>query len=592
MSRKPRKQYLGRKSGSLLEMLLLLLISGLILSSCKATKQKGQTEINSDPLSLNETDIEEPELDNIRINPEVISLSGFGSPDEMISFYTKRDKKLAWIKKGKLSRNAKELLSVLNTAWKDGLSPSYYPLSEIDELTMEFKKKSMQNSNITDVAIKLDMLLTQVYFDYASDIAEGRHTPTDLKGLPEIHPHKLNLSQHLEEALQKRRIVESIESLAPSSKQYAYLKESYQKLYLLNKEKQWPLPGYFSTIHPGDSADQTIDVKKYLVATGDLLKNDSAYLNSQEYDNDLKLAVEEFQKRHGLKTDGIIGKKTQEEMNKPIEYRLEQMQVNLDRLRWENQHEKVDNFILVNIPEFTLTYFKDARIENQMNVVVGQNDHYTPILKDTVTYLVFNPNWNVPRSIATKEMLPKIKKDSTYLERNNYVLLNGSYLSNDTIDPRMVNWDNYSTNSFPYFIVQKPGSYNALGKIKFMMPNEYSVYLHDTSARHLFQREERNFSHGCIRLERPIELAENLLNHQLSSDSINQILRSKKRKVVPLEEPVPVQFVYHTAWSDFRGKLHFRKDIYGYDQQSIHQLQKLKMKNKLLVQNQPNFHAE
>ena len=200
-----------------------------------------------------------------------------------------------------------------------------------------------------------------------------------------------------------------------------------------------------------------------------------------------------------------------------------------------------------------------------MKIVIGEIENYTPVLKDTLKYIVIKPSWNLPRSIAIEEKLPKIKSDSTYLERYNYMLLKDSYISKDTINPDSVDWLEMNKENFPYYIVQTPGKHNALGRIKFLFPNHHTIYMHDTPAKQLFDVNERDFSHGCIRLEKPFELALEIPDAKMSWLEMQEILESEETTTITLNETVNVHFLYSTAWVDDQNRIHFRKDLYNFD---------------------------
>ncbi len=480
-------------------------------------------------------------------------------------FYFHRDNRYAWLENKSLNNNGKKLLAQLELSWKEGLPAELYNIHQIKiEL---IKLRSGENLSLTELH-NLDILLTKAYINYASDLAYGRVDPQKLAVDWEAYPQKIRMEEYLEKALNNNKIEQSLHELLPKHEQYKLLKDAFLRLSETSKTSKWPLPGNLGVLKQNYSSPEVINLKKFLAATGDLYIDDSLYLNSTEFDNRLSHAVENFQKRHGLKADGIVGKNTLAEMNKPLSYRLNQIRLNMDRLRWmpQNMHNRD---VIVNIPDFTLQYFENGRLSKKMNVVVGKIEKYTPALKDTMTYIVFNPTWNVPRSIATEEMLPKIKKDSTFLSRNNFMLLRGAYDSSDTVDQITVDWENITAENFPFSIVQKPGKYNSLGRIKFMLPNNYSIYLHDTPANYLFDKTQRDFSHGCIRLEKPVELAETILEGQMTPEEIRKTLAAKKTENVVLDHPVAVHVIYQTAWVDDSGNLQFRKDIYGFDEISL-----------------------
>jgi murein L,D-transpeptidase YcbB/YkuD len=351
--------------------------------------------------------------------------------------------------------------------------------------------------------------------------------------------------------------------------------ENYRKLekaYNYLSRSEWPLPGEMPSLKLNDSSSSVLKIKSYLKATGDLRGN-RVYLASAVFDKRLANAVMAFQARHGLAPDGIVGKNTLEKMNVPLSYRLQQLIVNMERLKTLSG-DFGERFIVVNIPAFFLEYYEKGRPRLTMNVVVGDIENYTPVLQDTMSLIVFNPVWNVPFSIATKEILPEAKSDAGYFDKNNYVVLKGSYTSKDTIDPENVNWEELSEENFTFFIVQKPGKSNALGRIKFIFPNNFAVYLHDTPSDQAFKNERRDFSHGCIRLEKPVELADILLYGQLAPEEITDILSREETETFKLDNKVVVHLVYQTAWVDDEGRLQFRDDIYDIDKSAVSELKK------------------
>ncbi|MGE5406621.1 MAG: L,D-transpeptidase family protein [Methanosarcina sp.] len=340
-----------------------------------------------------------------------------------------------------------------------------------------------------------------------------------------------------------------------------------EKAYNYLSRSEWPIPGELPLMKQGDKDSSVLKLKNYLRATGDLRGN-RAYFASSLFDERLSAAVSNFQARHGLKPDGVVGKNTLEKMNIPLSYRLKQLQANIDRLKTLPE-DFGQRFIIVNIPAFFLEYYERGRVKTSMNVVVGDIENYTPVLQDTMSYIVFNPSWNVPVSIATKELLPEAQSDAGYFEKNNYAVLKGSYTSKDTIDARTVNWNEYSEDNFPFSIIQKPGENNALGKIKFMFPNNFDIYLHDTPSDQVFNLEKRDLSHGCVRLEKPVELAKILLSGQMDPEEIDDLLAEEETKNIKLDNQVVVHLVYQTAWIDEDGRLQFRDDIYEIDKSAM-----------------------
>jgi L,D-transpeptidase YcbB len=358
---------------------------------------------------------------------------------------------------------------------------------------------------------------------------------------------------------------------APSTGTYNDSYHKLRKVYGKLSRDEWPLPGNYSLVKLNDTGDVVLQIKKYLRATGDLKKRSRSYLRSDVFDKTLEEAVKEFQLRHGLKADGIAGEKTMEKMNTPLSERLTQIQANIERMK-ELPVKMGDRFIIVNIPGFYMEYFEEGNREMLMNVVVGTIENYTPVFHDTMTYVVFNPEWNVPVSITLNEIIPAVQSNQEYLDSNNYVLLKDTWTSGDTIPPSDIDWDKITEENLPFRVVQLPGKTNSLGRIKFMFPNNYNIYLHDTPANQLFDYETRAFSHGCIRLEKPVELAELLFEGQMEAEEIKEILENEETVSTPLDNPVVVHLLYHTAWIDEEGRLNFRDDIYELDKQSVSEL--------------------
>ncbi len=284
------------------------------------------------------------------------------------------------------------------------------------------------------------------------------------------------------------------------------------------------------------------------------------------FDSTLLKYLVQFQNEFGLEPDSVVGPKTIAALDRPITDYIDQIKLNLDRWRWLPR-DHPPTYIVVNIAGFYLDVFEDDTIALTKKVMVGNVRTKTPVFGDMIQYLELNPYWTVPYSIATREMLPKIKKDPGYLSRNNYKLLkNGK-----SVDPYSVDWSTIKRSGFPYVIRQNPNKKNALGIVKFMFPNRYNVYLHDTPSKHLFVEYSRAFSHGCIRLEKPVELAEYLLkdNSKWTPQKIEQTLKRGKNKRIDLKTPLPIYLTYFTTWVDKEGTLQFQKDVYRRDKKLL-----------------------
>ncbi len=320
----------------------------------------------------------------------------------------------------------------------------------------------------------------------------------------------------------------------------------------------WPAIPPGNTIRPGDSDPRVPIIAERLAITGDI--DESVAGNT--LDDGLEAGVRQFQGRHGLAADGIIGPGTRAAMNVPASERLETLRVNLERMRWLADDFE-DDMVIVNIAGFEAYLLKGGEAVWATRVQVGRTYRQTPVFRDEITYLSINPTWTAPRSLATRDVLPRIQSDPSYVVERGFDVIDGS---GDKVDPTTIDWGSLSRNNFPYTLVQRPGPYNAMGQVKFMFPNRYSVYLHDTPSRYLFEREARAFSAGCIRTERPFELVELLLGPQgWDRARIQEVLDSGRLTNVVLETPMPVLLTYLTSRVDDDGTLYFFPDVYERD---------------------------
>jgi murein L,D-transpeptidase YcbB/YkuD len=322
------------------------------------------------------------------------------------------------------------------------------------------------------------------------------------------------------------------------------LKDQLANYEAIAKSGGWPTIGKVKkTLKKGMSSPEIVSIKKILRTTGDLAGSDSSIV----FDDTLETAVKNFQSRFGYTPNGMINSDLIKEMNVPVEKRVEQILMNMDRMRWMST-ESQNNLIVVNIPEFVLHVYQDNKKAFDMDVVVGKEGHNTMMFNGDLDQVVFCPYWNVPSSIVQNEILPEIDRDSHYLENQ---------------DMEITGKDE---DGLPV-IRQKPGRKNALGKVKFLFPNSFNIYFHDTPVKSLFAKDKRAYSHGCIRLKDPEKMAEYVLRNQTewTPEKINDAMNSGDQKFVKVKDPIPVLITYYTAWVDDNGKLNFREDIYGHD---------------------------
>ncbi len=319
---------------------------------------------------------------------------------------------------------------------------------------------------------------------------------------------------------------------------------------------------------PGAQGVQVRNLRVRLQASGDLTEGDAG--KNPVYDKAVADAVRRFQKRHGLAETGTVSGSTLTALNVPVSKRIRQVELNLERWRWLPD-EFGARYILVNIPSFKMNVIENGKRVMEAKVVVGRQERQTPTFTAKMAYLVMSPKWYVPRSIAVKDKLPQLKRNPYALARQNIRIYNSS---GQQINPGAINWKAVGEGNFNYQLRQDAGPRNALGGIKFMFPNPYNVYLHDTPTRGLFSQNQRTFSSGCIRISNPVELAEYLLKHdpKWSRQAIQAAAASGKQRVVNLPQQVPVFLLYWTAWVDEDGLANFRDDIYSRDKPLVRAL--------------------
>ncbi len=321
----------------------------------------------------------------------------------------------------------------------------------------------------------------------------------------------------------------------------------------------WPSVKRGRTLRPGDRHERIAQFRQRLVVTNDY-REDEPVADETLYDPQLHRAVRRFQLRHGLRADGIVGKSTVAAMNETASEKLRRLRLNLQRYRTLPRH--AGQHVVVNIPEYRMRLLDDRAEVLQMNVVVGKSRFPTPEISDKIDYIVLNPYWNLPRTIAVREVLPKLKADPNYLQEQQMEVLQGSKV----LDPSAMSWQDFNENQFPVRLRQRPGPTNALGSMKFIFPNPHNVYLHDTPSQWAFNKSKRALSHGCIRLADPSALAQALVdgNSRVDPSKLEEITSSGNRKVVSLKKSVPVDIVYLTAKAD-ASMVWFFRDLYRRD---------------------------
>jgi murein L,D-transpeptidase YcbB/YkuD len=481
-------------------------------------------------------------------------------------FYEKRNFSLAWNN----PENIDGLIRIIDEMDLEGLTPSDYHRNEI-----LFLKEQVRDPAETTPQVRadFDILLSDALLRIVYHMLFGKVDPERLDANWNIYKDidDMEAVSWLQKTIDSPDIYQTLKSQFPEEKFFQILRKELIRYRSIAENGGWPVIPEGPAFKKGMADERIPSLRKQLLMIGDL--TDSTRFNSEIYDETLEVAVKQFQYRHGLNPDGVIGKNTLHALNVPVNKRIDQILVNLERGRWIYR-DIPDDYILVNIANFQANYVRNGRIQWRERAQVGKDYRQTPVFKADLKYLVFNPTWTVPPTILEKDVLPAIKKDIGYLDKKNMKVINRS---GKVVDPTTVKWTKYTGKDFPYSIRQDPGPTNALGRVKFIFPNKHFVFLHDTPSKALFQRETRAFSSGCIRVEHPFNLAEAVLKdpENWSLEKIKQLISSEKMKTVYLKEPITVLNFYATAFQDLEQDLiHFRKDIYDRDQKILDELKK------------------
>lgn len=477
------------------------------------------------------------------------------------AIYAERDHEPLWVSGERPTSRARALVNAVATADAEGLRMRDYPLTDLrDALLRAYEHKDTRASEIADV----DLRLTALYLAYGSDMLIGRLDPDLVDGSWHIERRSAQADSVLIEAIQEDDFEAMLSRLRPRHPQYTLLLEELNRLRAVAESGGWEALGA-QPIGPSSSGDQVQSLRRRLVLAGDLDESDA---EGGRFDDALNAAVESFRARHNLPAGEGVDVAMLRELDVPVEDRIHQIEINLDRMRWLPPAFG-DRYVVVNIPDFRLFAFDGGREVLTMRVVVG--DEYegaTPVFADTLSTVVFRPEWNVPRSILVNEIIPKVRDREEWLTANNYEAVDSQ---GNVVDPDDVDWDADSSD-FKWRVRQKPGDGNALGAVKFLFPNRFSIYMHDTPTQSTFEADRRAASHGCIRLQHPAQFAEYVLGPGgWDADRIREAMNAEESESVKVEPAVPVFILYLTAF-ERDGKIQFREDVYGNDRKALREL--------------------
>lgn len=512
--------------------------------------------------------------------------------------YEERNYVPLWIENGGPSSQAYEMIEIIRNSDNEALDPDYYNISEIESILkrMEQDRNSGDSYDALDLA-ELELLLSNSFLTYTHDLHYGRVRAEQINLELLSGERPVNLPKLLVTAVETDQVQETLEGLLPKYPMYAMLRISLKEYREIAAKGGWQPVAYGDKFKKGARGQRVLALSKRLKVTGEL---DSSIPGSEVFDDSLDQAVRKYQQRNGLYVDGVVGKSTIEALNVPVEERISQIELTMERWRLLPQYLG-NRYILVNIANYHLYGVENNNDTINMRIVVGKPQWNTPMFSEEMTHLIINPYWNIPPSIFKDDIAPKIMEDSEYLSKQNMDAVGLEAPEKIVVEEAEVvevvenveatevtDGDNTGEKelseveiqnkkaqeeyiskvlSGKYRLRQNPGPGNPLGRIKFLFPNKHSVYLHDTPNRGFFKKAQRNFSHGCIRVEKPLELAEFVLssNPSWTQNTIQSSINKMKTKTVHLDESITVYILYFTTWVDNEGTVNFHKDIYGLD---------------------------
>lgn len=537
---------------SVRKFIFLLFVLAYCMTSCR---NGGKRNLKGrDTTHYTGQDYIDLKLDSNAVNSFVEKDTAYA--DYIRDFYREREFHYAWIgNDGKLTEQAGNFINLMKADAAYGLNDTSIiskPLRDLND-TLMLEGDKMKPGDRT--VLQTELSLTAQFFAYGNKVWGGLTSDT-AKGLEWFIPRKkIDMHSLLDSMVSKP--ASAFEE--PVTIQYKLLRGQLKQLAALEKQPWDSIKSSQKSYKKGDSSDVIIAVKQRLQLLGDLKETETSAMFSVALDS----AIRNFQDRTGLKVNGTIQQPLLNALNVSPQKRIQQVLINMERLRWVPVSLPAE-YLLVNIPAFKLYVYDSSKLDWTCNVVVGKPGANTVIFSNEMKFVVFAPYWNVPPGILGHEVLPAMKRNPGYLTRNNMEVVTGT---GKPVNAGSINWNSASGSNFPYIIRQKPGGANALGKVKFLFPNEYNIYLHDTPSKALFGENKRTFSHGCIRVSEPQHLAEWLLRKDPSwtQKKIVDAMNGSKEQFVSLKEKVPVFIGYFTAFVDSQGRLNFRDDVYGHD---------------------------
>ena len=485
-------------------------------------------------------------------------------PKLIFDFYVHREFKPVWVTKGGVNTNATVFIDTIIEADYEGLNSEAYHREDIMTLLTDIKLGIAKDTHESEKLTELDLLLTDAFFSFGFHLSEGIVDPYSNNLNWYIKKPKKNLTKIFQTLLSDDSLEGFVNALQPHHPGCLRLRAALVTYSNIKKSGCWPEVPARRKMRKGDQGTWISVLRSRLIISGDL--PESIHGNPTYFDDVLEDGVRRVQARHGLEVDGIVGSKTLAALNVPVDDRITQIRLNMERWRWLPQ-SLGKRHVMVNTADFKLNVIENEKTTESIRAIVGKTKRPTPVLSRKIRHLELNPYWNIPFNIALNDVIPSIKKDPDYLADNNIRIFEDWTADARELTPESIDWSQITKKNFTYRFRQDPSNSNALGRVKFMFPNRFSIYLHDTPSRNLFNMTKRTFSSGCIRIEKPIKFAAYLLqdNPKWNLEKLIAAVNSKKNKAILLSHPINIHVLYWTAWVDNDGILNFREDIYGRD---------------------------
>ncbi|MDX5340108.1 MAG: L,D-transpeptidase family protein [Cyclobacteriaceae bacterium] len=497
--------------------------------------------------------------------------------EDIREFYQEREYQEVWFNGKRLSSSGKELLNQLETIAFEGLQPEDYHWQDFQFMVSGEKTELGKIKKLNEVELaSLELLMTHAFFTLSKDLEFGKVDPQSLDANWKFEEKEGEYvyADLLREVADGASVEETLEKLNPELQLYANGRKAIRDLYEL-KEKDtldWSHITLSEALKVGESHPKVPKLRERLIFWGFL----SPYTVDRPltFDSKMEAGLKEYQKSQGMEPDGVIGSLVVSQLNKSPNDLIDLAAANMERLRWLPSIDWDQEMVLVNVANFQLDYLKKSDTLFTTKVIVGKDYSESPSFTAPMSYIVFSPYWNIPPSITHEEIIPAIKKNKSYLEQKNMELVDQS---GELVNSSSVKWEQVDTGEFPYRIRQKPGGSNSLGLVKFMFPNPYNIYIHDTPNRNLFAKESRALSHGCIRIQYPDQFAKVLLgDSEWTDEKIQEAMNQQNEQSVKLEKSISVVLLYLTFWSEENGGINYRQDIYGRDEALIRALKSSK----------------